>query len=181
MFDHYYRELLNFLSRKVSDRSTAADLVQESYVRVYTAQAAGSSIHDPRALLYRTARNLVIDHQRHGVVRADVEISPKEATPADAPGPRDWEPEAALSSRQGVSALVAAIDNLPQRCRQAFMLNRFDGQNYAQVAAQMGISVKMVEQHIKLALDTCERCRHTSAGDAPSAAPRKKLRRAQNI
>nr|WP_315230875.1 sigma-70 family RNA polymerase sigma factor [uncultured Albidiferax sp.] len=182
MFDRYYRELLNFLVRQVADRATAADLTQESYARVYAAQASGSSIQEPRALLYRTARNLVIDHQRHGAVRAGVEVASKDAEPMDSPGPRDWEPEAALSSRQGVSAMVAAIDKLPPRCREAFMLNRFDGLSYAQVAAQMGISVKMVEQHIKLALDTCERCRRASAAGAISeTTPRTKLHRSRHL
>ena len=62
MFERYYRELLGFLSRKVSDRSVAADMTQESYARVYAAQASGSTIGDPRALLYQTARNLALDH-----------------------------------------------------------------------------------------------------------------------
>lgn len=175
MFERYYRELLSFLSRKVTDRTVAADLTQESYARVYAAQAAGSSIGDPRALLYKTARNLVIDHQRHGDVRTSVEMPSSQAEPDAAHGCRNWEPETAMSSQQGFSALVTVIDNLPLRCREAFMLNRFDGLTYAMVAARMGISVKAVEQHIKHALDACERCRAQSAGDAsmPSAARRK--------
>ncbi|SDO19293.1 RNA polymerase sigma-70 factor, ECF subfamily [Rhodoferax sp. OV413] len=182
VFDRYYRELLNFLVRQVADRATAADLTQESYARVYAAQASGSSIQEPRALLYRTARNLVIDHQRHGAVRAGVEVAPKENEPLEAAGPCDWEPEVALSSHQGVLAMVAAIDKLPPRCREAFMLNRFDGLGYAQVAAQMGISVKMVEQHIKLALDSCERCRRASAGGTVGeTTPRTKLHRSKHL
>jgi RNA polymerase sigma factor (sigma-70 family) len=181
VFERYYRELLGFLSRKVSDRSVAADMTQESYARVYAAQASGSTIGDPRALLYQTARNLVIDHQRHGRVRAGVELPPAQLEPVEAPGPRSWEPETALASRQGLLALVSVIDNLPPRCREAFMLNRFDGLSYAQVAAQMGISVKMVEQHIKHALDACERCRNLSAGNDGNTAtvPRKKLHRSR--
>lgn len=183
MFERYYRELLSFLSRKVSDRAVAADLAQESYARVYAAQASGAPIGDPRALLYQTARNLVIDHQRHGEVRASVELPASPGEPDDAPGSRNWEPETAVSSQQGVQALVAVIDNLPPRCRQAFMLNRFEGLTYTQVAAHMGISVKAVEQHIKHALDACERCRSEPAGGGSTgmpAAPRKKLNRSRH-
>ena len=181
MFERYYRELLNFLSRKVSDRAVAADLTQESYARVYAAQASGSRIGDPRALLYQTARNLVIDYHRRGDVRASVEMPSAQAQPEEERGSRNWEPETAMASQQGVAALVAVIDNLPLRCREAFMLNRFEGLSYALVAARMGISVKMVEQHIKHALDACERCRARSAGDSGApAAPRKKLHRSQH-
>ena len=57
MLERYYRELLNFLSRAVRDRDAAADLAQESYARVLAAQQAGQAVQDPRALLYRTARD----------------------------------------------------------------------------------------------------------------------------
>lgn len=162
MVTRYYRELLNFLSRRVSDSATAADLAQESYLRIYSAEQSGTVVRDRRALLYKTARNLVIDHHRHAGVRADVENIGNGTEPTEADehvGPASLEPEAALSSKQGVAAMVAAIEGLTPRCREAFMLNRFDGMTYAQVAERMGISVKMIELHIKNALDACERSR----------------------
>ena len=186
MVTRYYRELLNFLSRKVSDRATAADLAQESYARMYAAQQSGAIVHDPRALLYKTARNLVIDHHRHGDVRAGVEHPGKDASPIDADdhaGPASFEPDTALSSKQGVAAMVAAIGKLPPRCREAFMLNRFEDLTYAQVAERMGISVKMVELHIKNALDACERSRVEIYGDdnEASAGRRKKPNRSRDV
>lgn len=180
MFERHYRELLNFLIRKVRDQDLAADLAQESCVRVCAVQRSGVDVRDDRALLFRVARNLVIDHQRHADIRASVELQADLAEADDAPASSNWEPEATLASRQGVMALVATIDSLPLRCRQAFMLNRFDDMSYAQVARHMGISVKAVEQHIKHALDACERCRAQTAGEA--AAPplvRKKLNRSR--
>ena len=69
MVTRYYRELLNFLSRAVNNREAAADLAQESYARVLAMQQDGVTIAEPRALLYRTARNLVIDQHRRDTVR----------------------------------------------------------------------------------------------------------------
>lgn len=160
MVTRYYRELLNFLSRTVSDRDTAADLAQESYARVLAVQQAGQSVHDPRALLYRTARNLVIDQYR----RADVRDETSEARLANAEGldgfagPRSLEPDAILSSREGVSAIVATIDRLPPRCREAFILYKFDGLSYAEIAEQMGISTRTVEMQLQIAMQACWRC-----------------------
>ncbi len=180
VFEPYYRELLSFLVRRVCDRSDAAELTQESYARVYAAQAAGTKVGDPRALLYRTARNLLIDLQRRRRLRAGVELEAEAGGAAEATGPAPWEPEAALASRQGVQALVETIEALPPRCREAFVLNRFEDLSYAQVAERMGISVKMVEQHMKLALDACERCRRSGAGEPDGAlAPRRKLPRSR--
>lgn len=177
MFERYYREILSFLSGKVADRAMAADLAQESYARAYAAQGAGDGINNPRAMLYRIARNLVIDHHRHAEVRTEVEMPACDEAAAQARAPHSLEPEVAAAARQGMMALAQAIDNLPPRCREAFMLNRFDGLSYAQVAGRMGISVKMVEQHISNALDACERCRAQSGDDA--AAPRRKPKRSR--
>lgn len=179
VFERYYRELLNFLALKVYDRGVAAELTQESYARVYAAQATGLRVGDPRALLYRTARNLLVDQQRYRELRSTVELAPGTAEADQASGPRGWEPEAALASRQGLEAMIDAIDGLPPRCREAFMLNRFEDLSYAEVGARMGISVKAVEQHIKLALDTCERRRLASGGDAAAPGPRRKLPRSR--
>lgn len=69
LLERYHRELLNFLTRQVNDRDAAADLAQESYVRVLSAQSSGLAVLDVRALLYRIARNLVIDQHRRAEVR----------------------------------------------------------------------------------------------------------------
>lgn len=180
MFTHYYRELLGFLSRKVSDRATAADLVQESYVRVYASQRAGPVVRDPRALLYKTARNLVIDQSRRSDVRARF-AEPEDEVASDEPdntlGPIALEPDTALQSQQMVNAMLATIDGLPPRCRQAFILHKFDGLSHAEVAARMGVSVKMIEQHVRTAVAACQRCRDGINETAPPAPPLRRRRR----
>jgi RNA polymerase sigma factor (sigma-70 family) len=161
VFERYYRELLSFLSRKVSDRATAADLAQESYARVYEAQRTGSVVRDPRALLYRTARNLVTDHHRRTGVRAGFDgAAPDEGAVEldDCIGPATFEPDTILSSGQGLAAMVATIDRLPPRCREAFVLYKFDGLSYAEVAERMGISVRTVEMQLRIAMDACWAC-----------------------
>ncbi len=163
----YYRELLGFLHRTLRDREHAADLVQESYARVLAVQQSGEHIAEPRAFLYRTARNLVIDQYRRSEVRG-ASLSPDpdtaEGDPDATAAPQAWEPEVAAMSAQGVSALLATIGALPVRCREAFMLHKFDGLTQLEVAARMGISIKMVERHIKLAMQACRNCRNESAG-----------------
>lgn len=181
MFERYYRELLSFLSRKVSDRATAADLAQESYARVYAAQQAGEPVREPRALLYRTARNLVIDQGRRSDVRARYAEAGDDVASDEADntlGPTAFEPDAALASQQMVNAILATIDQLPPRCREAFILHKFDGLTHAEVARRMSVSVKMVEQHVKNAVSACRRCREQADGSAlPAAAPLRRRRK----
>ena len=158
MFDRYYRELLNFLARKVRDRETAADLTQESFARVYAAEQSGTAIRDPRALLYKTARNLVIDTFRHGDVRGEsVNVAPGETVvdPDEHAGPDVYEPEVALESRQRFEAIAAIVETLPPRCREAFMLVKFEGLAHAEAAERMGVAVKTIEMQVQIALEAC--------------------------
>jgi RNA polymerase sigma factor (sigma-70 family) len=180
VLERYYRELLGFLSRKVSDRATASDLAQESYVRVYSAQQAGAVVRDPRALLYKTARNLVVDQARRSDVRtrfAEPQDDVASNEPDNTLGPTAFEPDAVLGSQQMVNAILRTIDSLPPRCRQAFMLHKFDGLTHAEVAARMGISIKMVEQHVRNAVEACRRCREETNGDRPPVPPLQRRKR----
>lgn len=157
VLDRYHRELLNFLTRQVSDRDTAADLAQESFVRVLSAQSSGQAVLDMRALLYRTARNLVIDqHRRNNVRRHDaLDAIPEDQHP---PAPQHMQPEEALASQQVIRAYVATIEALPDRCREAFVLHVFDELRHTQIAQQMGISVSMVEKHVVRGMVACKLC-----------------------
>ncbi len=171
MVTRYYRELLNFLARAVRDRDTAADLAQESYARLLAAQQAGLSVQDPRALLYRTARNLVIDQHRRAAVRderGEVLSSDEVGVLDGIAGPSALEPDAILASREGLAAIMATIEALPPRCREAFILFKFDGLSYAEIAAQMGISTRTVEMQLQIAMQACWRCLDDLNGRAPA-------------
>jgi RNA polymerase sigma-70 factor (ECF subfamily) len=169
VLERYHRELLNFLTRQVNDRDTAADLAQESFVRVLSAQSSGRAVMDMRALLYRTARNLLIDQHRRNEVRRhdDLDAIPENRHP---PAPPHLQPEEALASSQVVRAYVSAIEALPARCREAFVLHVFDELSHAQIARHMDISVSMVEKHVvrgMVACKVCERRLREPAGPPP--------------
>jgi RNA polymerase sigma factor (sigma-70 family) len=176
VLERFHQELLNFLSRQVNDRETAADLAQEAYLRVLGAQASGQAILDMRALLYRTARNLVIDQYRRDEHRRHEDLDTLDE--ADLPmAPAHQQPEAILSCEQLARTLVRAIESLPPRCMQAFVLSRFDGLSHQEVAEHMGISKNMVAQHVARGLLTCQAClepwidRSRPAASSPGASP----------
>ena len=96
-------------------------------------------VHDVRALLYRTARNLVIDQHRRALHRQHDHLDALDE--AEQPlAPRHLQPEEVLAYEQQARALVRVIEALPPRCREAFVLNRFEGWSHQQVADHMGIS-----------------------------------------
>ncbi|MCW5620568.1 MAG: sigma-70 family RNA polymerase sigma factor [Burkholderiales bacterium] len=170
MAARYYQELLSYFSRALRDRDAAADVVQEAYARVLALQQAGQAVAEPRALLYRTARNLVIDRHRRDQVHSQVTVS-EDAALEDLPAQRACEPDTLIASSQVLQAVLATIDALPLRCREAFILHRFDGLSHAEVAQRMSISRKAVEQHVQNAMLAIRQCRERMNGDSAPAAP----------
>lgn len=170
VLERYHRELLNFLTRQVNDRETAADLAQESYARVLTLQHAGQQVLDVRALLYRVARNLVIDQHRRTEVRShdDLDTLPEGMHPS---APEHLQPEEALAAQQVIRAYVSTIEALPPRCREAFVMHVFDELGHGQIAARMNISVSMVEKHVVRGMVACKLCQRTLLNDAHASSP----------
>ncbi|WP_407919384.1 sigma-70 family RNA polymerase sigma factor [Chitinasiproducens palmae] len=160
---------MRFLSRLVGDRDAASDIAQESYVRVLSLQDAGTPISDLRALLYRTARNLVVDAHRRATVRASHFDNAEcvDEPVADQAG----QPEQICASLQRTKALIAAIESLPPRCREAFVLFKFDELTHAEIAARMGISRNMVEKHVIRGMLACRQQLAAFDGATSTDAP----------
>ncbi|MFT3813308.1 MAG: RNA polymerase sigma factor [Acidovorax sp.] len=153
MHAQFYNEFLRFFTREVKDVYEAQDLVQETFSRVLAKVAAGEQVDDVRGLLYKVARHLLIDRHRQLAVRDHV----SDEVLAEMAAPASDEPEARYAGQQRVRLLVRAIEGLPDRCREAFVLHRLDGLPQAEVAARMGVSLNMVERHIMLAIATCRK------------------------
>jgi RNA polymerase sigma-70 factor (ECF subfamily) len=149
----YRDELVEYLRSRLRDQETAADLAQETLSRMMKYRDS-PEIEDRRLMLFRIANNLVNEHHRTRQRRyAGSHYSLDETEPLRATAPSV---EAIVDARQALDTLLKrTITGLPPKCRLAFMLSRFDGQSYPQIAERMGISVKMVEKHITKALLAC--------------------------
>lgn len=170
MLERYYRELLNFCTQRVKNRDVAADVVQESYAQVLAVQQSGEPIHAPRALLHQIARRLMIDQHRRLLVRKHDDIN--ELAEVDQPtAPPHLQPDRVYAYEQHATALAEVIESLPPRCREAFVLNRFEGLSHQQVASQMGISKNMVAQHVMRAVLACQACEDRLNGDTALPVP----------
>ena len=64
-------------------------------------------------------------------------------------------PEQIVSARERLAAIYEAVDELPFRVKQAFLLHRRSGLTYGEIADQLGVSVSSVEKYILQALQHC--------------------------
>lgn len=152
-FEKYYTELYRFLTRKLRDSDHAEDLAQETFFRALTVT---QPIRSHRSLLYRIARNLLVDHYRRP--DANFHEPPDDTEGSQLAAPAHLQPYELIEENQYAALMAKTIENLPPRCREAFILHRFDGLSQKEVAQRMGISINMVEKHIIRAMMACRRC-----------------------
>jgi len=138
-----YREhqnwLVAFLRRRFGQQD-AEDLAQETYVRAVSAKA---TIRNPRAFLARVALNAARDLLRRRAVRP--QLTREDAAP----------PPAMAGAQDEVLLLKQIILALPPKLQEVFVLSRFAGLTYDEIAHRCGISVKTVEGRMSKALAKC--------------------------
>lgn len=150
LFLEQRKALEAFVARRTGNRQVAADLTQEVFLRLARMQG-GERIDNLRAFLFTVAGNLVRDHQRQAMRRAQVEGELPEQEPACA---RPGEVER-LAAEQEERLLHEAIMALPVARRRIFLLYHVEGLAYRQIAELEGATPRSVEYHLRQALIDC--------------------------
>lgn len=140
-------DLLRFLRRRVG--GGAEDLLHEVWLRLRR-RGDTAQWREPRAVLFTTAANLAADAYRreHCAEKALMRAQAWQASAAaSSPGP-----EVELAAKERLSRLEAALAELPELARQAFLMNRLEACSHAQIARQLGVSTKSVQRYIERVL-----------------------------
>jgi RNA polymerase sigma factor (sigma-70 family) len=138
-------ELMQFLRQNWRNESDIADIRQDTYVRVYET-ACGEVPLSARGLVFTTARNLLIDRVRRSrivPIEAAAELDPLEIA-GDEPGP-----DRNVIARDELRRLSDAVDRLPPRTREAFVLRQIQELSRREIAERMGIAEKTVKRHLE--------------------------------
>lgn len=149
------RDVLRFLIRKVGV-DNAPDLAQETFVRVLRHAERGAVV-DPASLLHATAANLARDHRRRRRTENKYIVS---GLTIDELFGSTSSPAARLDAEESVSRFFEALDDLSPRCRQVFVMRRFENLHQEEIARRLGISRNMVEKHLRTAFRELKRALH---------------------
>ncbi|UVL65306.1 sigma-70 family RNA polymerase sigma factor [Pseudomonas sp. B21-031] len=149
LYCEHHGWLNGWLRKRLGNAFDAADLTQDTFVRVINARSA-LDIREPRPYLSRIAKGLLIDLFR----RRSLEQAYLEALASL--------PEALQPSLEEQAILLQAlveIDRLLQglgpKVKQVFMLSQLDGLTYPQIAEHMNISVRSVNNYMAKAMEHC--------------------------
>lgn len=152
LYTAHHSWLLGWLRRKLSGADHAADLAQDTFVRLMSSQAPQRAValREPRAYLTTVARNLLINHvQRQSLERAWLEAM------ALVPEPLAPSPEQRLLILETLHQIDAMLDGLPPKVREAFLLSQLDGLSYAQVAERLGVTDRTIKRYMAQAFEQC--------------------------
>jgi RNA polymerase sigma-70 factor (family 1) len=127
---------------KTGDREVAEELVQDTFINLYQHKMSLDANTSIKAYLYVILKNKIIDFYRQEVIHQRYTDYIINHTSSET-----FSPLAYVETRELEKILKDAINNLPPQCQKVFKLSREQYLSDKEIAAEMGISVKTVEQH----------------------------------
>jgi len=153
LFTNYQKEIKTFLNRRTNCEHTAEDLTQEVYLSLMKNEKSPqkSNIDNIRAYLYKTAKNIAINHhvaeqRRKALWQVSTETIEINNTIT---------PERVISDTQKLHTLNNALAELSPLTQQIFILTRVNGMKQKEVAIKLGIHITTVEKNLSKAVRHC--------------------------
>ncbi len=144
---HFYEELKSYIQKNVKNKEDAIEIVQETYTKALEFESK-SIIKNKRALLYKIAKNIIIDNARKEKNYQNILYEEENHSI-----PKEEQPEELIFDSIQKDLLKEAVEKLPAKNKQAFVLHFIKGYTKQQIAQIMGISLNAAQKHIRRAIE----------------------------
>lgn len=158
-YTSHHAWLVGWLQRRMGCPHGAADLAQDTFLRVLTAREV-EQVAEPRAFLTTLAKRVLFTHWRRRELEQAYLQALAELPQATVPSVEDM-----ALLHEALQAIDQRLAGLPAKVKQAFLLHRIDGLTHVQIAAEVGVSVASVERYVKQAYLHC--CRQDAGSGMP--------------
>ena len=155
-FRKLYMPLGMYALRIVDDVDDAEDIVADTFTKAWQNIGSGASIADFKSYMYRSVRNECVSFLRRKKEFVGLEEIPEVS-------------EESIDTSVGDARIWKAIDGLPAKCREVFLMSKRDGWSNEEIAEELGISVKTVKNQMTKALGRLREA--LSAGYKPFFLP----------
>lgn len=146
LFRYNYRPLCLYALHYLKDADLVEDVVQECFAVLWEKLREGMVVSNRRAWLYTAVRNRCLDRLRRKGLAVE------SLRPCDTMGIID--DDDAMERSEIEARLWTAIDSLPERCREVFLMSKRDGMKYEEIARELDVSENTVRNQISKALKT---------------------------
>lgn len=147
IFRTYYQPLCRYAYSFLNDKEEAEEVVQSTFIQIWEKKAGMDIQSSLKSYLYRMVRNAclnVIKHEKVKQQHAVYTVAFGESTHESV--------HEAVAGKELELKIFEAMKHLPDQCRTVFQLSRFEELKYAEIAEQLQISVKTVENQMGKAL-----------------------------
>jgi RNA polymerase sigma-70 factor (ECF subfamily) len=142
--------LSTWLRRRLGCTHSAADLAQDTFVRVLLRPQVLPTLREPRAYLSTLAKGVISEHwRRQALERAYLDAL------ALMPEPLALSPEERLELLQTLDEIDAMLDGLAPKAREAFVLSQLEGLTYVAIAERLQISERTVKRYMQQGFERC--------------------------
>ena len=143
-FRCYYKPLCLYAMHYLHDMYLVEDVVQDCFVELWERMNDEKTVSSVKAYLYMMVRNRCLDTLKKGN-RIDCNVSLSDL--AGVIQDEEAEERSLIEAR-----LWTAIDSLPEKCREVFLLSKRDGLKYKEIADKLNISTKTAENQVAKAM-----------------------------
>lgn len=152
LYRRHYGGLLAWLRRKLGHSGHAADLAQDTFVRMLVRPAGPSlaELREPIAYLRTVANGLLVDHWR----RQALEQAYLDALAAQGPS-FEPSPEERAVIFDALERIARLLDGFKPKVRAAFLMAQIEGMPHGEIADRMGVSTRTVERYVAEGLFRC--------------------------
>lgn len=151
----YYPKLVRFSREYVNSIEDAENIVQDVFYVLWQQRENIDELRNVNAYLFRLAKNKCIDFLRHKIRIGDLHCSLQDVEEKELQFKLysiEQFDEQSLSSEAIETMVNKAIDTLPPKCREIFVLSRLDGMRYQEIADQLNLSTNTISNQIAIAL-----------------------------
>ncbi len=146
-FDTYYDDLCNFVNSYLRDEVLSEEIVQDIFVYFWEKRSAINFYSSVKSYLYTASKNRSLNYLRDR--KNQKRISDKLVSPSDFV---TNEADQYLEVEELRRIISQAIEGLPAKCREIYCLSRDGGMSNHEIAEELGVSVKTVENQITIAI-----------------------------
>ena len=144
--------LKKFLARFLNREQDIEDVAQEAYLKAYSAEQERGEIEQPKAFLFSIAKNLALNElsRKSHKITSNIEDCQDELMSESVVGT-----DALVEGQEHLGVYCEAVASLPEKCRKVYLLRKVHGLPHKEIARRLGISLSMVEKHLRVGVLSC--------------------------